>query len=66
MISVGKVMSYNIDPLFVTQTLKDARETLEYSPLCGLPVVDHKHKVLGVLFKDCNLLKFREDTPLGK
>jgi hypothetical protein len=42
------------------------REELENSSFCGLPVVDHNHKVLGVLFKDCNLLKFREETPLGK
>jgi CBS-domain-containing membrane protein len=66
MISVATVMSYNVNPLFVTQTLKDVREALENSSLCGLPVVDHNHKVLGVLFKDCNLLKFREETPLGK
>ena len=66
MITVSQVMVKQIVPILFSKTIGEVLELLGNSSLPGLPVVDQRLRVMGVVFGDSLLAELPPLTPLVK
>lgn len=66
MIFAQEVMTTDFPALSAETPVAEVLQWFEKTGLPGLPIVDAKRKLLGVVLKELSLNKTPGDTPVGK